>query len=152
MLFDERLFERIQDALARKEGVTDRVKLGAHMCVVNGHDFVGATNDGLVALCDEESLKKHLALKHCSPYAHSGKVQPGWVKVSMDALKTAKQLSRWVESSYTYALTLKASAEKPAAKKAAKPAAKPASKKAAKPAGKKAAKPAKKLAKAAAKR
>jgi hypothetical protein len=87
--------------------------------VVNGHDFVGAVEDGLIALCDEESLKKHLALKHCSPFTHGGKVQPGWVKVSMDALKTAKQLSRWVESSYNYASQLKAPApKKPAAKKA----------------------------------
>ncbi|MCC6575565.1 MAG: hypothetical protein IT462_17435 [Planctomycetes bacterium] len=116
MPYDPRLFERIKDALARKVDWTEKDALGGRVCIVNGREFIGAVEDGLIALCDAESLQRHLALKHCSEFKLKDKVQPGWVKVSMDALKTAKQLSRWVEAAYTYCMTLPA---KSGAKKAA---------------------------------
>lgn len=106
MPYDERLFERMLDALERKEGWSEKNMFGGRVCVVNGHPFVGAVDGGLIALCTEEALKKHLELKHCTQFADKGKAQRGWVKVSMDALKTAKQLSRWVDASFTYASTL----------------------------------------------
>ena len=106
MPYDERLFERMLDALERKEAWSEKNMFGGRVCVVNGHPFVGAVDGGLIALCTEEALRKHLELKHCSPFQHAGKEQPGWVKVSMDALKTAKQLSRWVDASYTVASAL----------------------------------------------
>ncbi len=106
MPYDPRLFERIKDALARKTDWTERDGLGGRVCVVNGREFIGAVEDGLIALCDEEALQRHLALKHCSQFIYNGKTQPNWVKVSMDALKTAKQLSRWVEASFTYTMAL----------------------------------------------
>jgi hypothetical protein len=106
MTYDERLFERMLDALERKEGWSEKDLYGGRVCVVNGRPFIGAIEGGLIALCTEDALRKHLELKHCAPFEWAGKPQPGWVKVSMDALKTAKQLSRWVEASYTYAGTL----------------------------------------------
>ncbi len=106
MSYDPRLFERIKDALARKTDWSEKDALGGRVCVVNGREFIGAVEDGLISLCDDESLQRHLALKHCSTFSYKNKVQKGWVKVSMDALKTAKQLSRWVEASYNYASTL----------------------------------------------
>jgi hypothetical protein len=106
MTYDERLFERMLDALERKEGWSEKDLYGGRVCVVNGRPFIGAIDGGLIALCPEDALRKHLELKHCAPFEFGGKPQAGWVKVSMDALKTAKQLSRWVEASYTYAGTL----------------------------------------------
>ncbi|KAA0215137.1 hypothetical protein EDM80_05695 [bacterium] len=132
MGYDPRLFERIKDALMRKTGWSEHDALGGRTCVVNGRDFVGAVEDGLIALCEKEALQKHLALKHCSQYAHKNKAVEGWVKVSMDALKTAKQLSRWVEASFNYAMTMPPPAAKPAKKAAAKKPARAASKKPAK--------------------
>ncbi|MBX3475869.1 MAG: hypothetical protein KF754_15985 [Planctomycetes bacterium] len=106
MGYDPRLFERVLDALARKDGWTEKDLYGGRVCIRNGRPFVGTIEDGVIALCDAESLEKHLQLKHCAPFVVNGKVQAGWVKVSMDALKTAKQLSRWVESSYLLAGTM----------------------------------------------
>lgn len=106
MGYDERLFERMLDALERKEGWSEKNHFGGRVCVVNGRPFVGAVDGGLIALCNEDALRKHLELKHCTPFEHGGKEQPGWVKVSMDALKTAKQLSRWVDASFTHVNTL----------------------------------------------
>ncbi|MCC7508982.1 MAG: TfoX/Sxy family protein [Planctomycetes bacterium] len=111
MAYDERLFERVKDVLERKPGWTEKNLFGGRVYVLNGHPFIGAVDDGLIALCDEDSRKKHLELKHCSAFTHAGKAQPGWVLVSMEALKTAKQLSRWVEASFTHAQTLKAPAK-----------------------------------------
>lgn len=128
MGYDPRLFERVLDALARKEGWTEKDMYGGRVCIRNGRPFVGTLDDGVIALCDAESRAKHLLLKHCSPFLVNGKEQPGWVKVALDALKTAKQLSRWVESSYTLASTLPPA--KPVARKAAPKKAKPAAKKA----------------------
>lgn len=103
MPYDERLFERIQDALERKEGWTEKSMYGGRVCLVNGTPFVGVVEGGIIALCTEGARAKHLELKHCSPFAPKGKELPGWVKVSMDALKTAKQLSRWVDGGYNVA-------------------------------------------------
>ncbi|MCA8910326.1 MAG: TfoX/Sxy family protein [Planctomycetes bacterium] len=106
MGYDERLFERMLDALERKDGWSEKNLYGGRVCVVNGHPFIGAVDGGLIALCTEDALRKHLELKHCTPFQFDGKEQKGWVKVSMDALKTAKQLSRWVDASFTHASTL----------------------------------------------
>jgi hypothetical protein len=114
---DPRLFERVQDALARKDGWTEKDMYGGRVCIRNGRPFFGTLIDGVIALCDDGSREKHLQLKHCSPFLINGKEQPGWVKVSMDALKTAKQLSRWVESSYTLAGTMAPPKATPAGKK-----------------------------------
>ena len=116
MSYDERLFERMLDALERKEGWSEKNLYGGRVCVVKGHPFVGAVDGGLIALCPEDALAKHLELKHCSPFTVDGKAQPGWVKVSMDALKTAKQLSRWVDASYQHAAAMEAAKPKPRAK------------------------------------
>lgn len=122
MGYDPRLFERVLDALARKDGWTEKDMFGGRVCIHNGRPFIGTLEDGVIALCDEDSRGKHLQLKHCSPFILDGKEQAGWVKVSMDALKTAKQLSRWVESGYLQAgaMTPPRAAKKPARK--AKPA------------------------------
>lgn len=123
MGYDPRLFERVLDALARKDGWSEKEMFGGRVCVRNGHPFIGTLSDGVIALCDEESRARHLALKHCSPFLHGGKELTGWVKVSLEALKTAKQLSRWVEASYALAGNL-APAKKARPKPAAKPRAK----------------------------
>ncbi|MBZ0136920.1 MAG: TfoX/Sxy family protein [Planctomycetes bacterium] len=106
MSYDERLFERMRDVLERKEGWTEKNLFGGRVYQVNGKPFIGAVEGGLIALCPEDALRKHLELKHCAPFKHGGKEQTGWVLVSMDALKTAKQLSRWVESSFAHASAL----------------------------------------------
>lgn len=106
MGYDPRLFERVQDALARKDGWTEKDMFGGRVCIRNGRPFVGTLSDGVIALCDAASREKHLQLKHCSPFIINGKEQAEWIKVSLDALKTAKQLSRWVEASYNLAGTL----------------------------------------------
>lgn len=127
MGYDPRLFERVLDALARKDGWSEKDMFGGRVCIRNGRPFIGTLEDGVIALCDDDSRAKHLVLKHCSPFVHAGKEQPGWIKVSLEALKTAKQLSRWVEASYTLASTMAppkaaprkspAKAKKPKAKK-----------------------------------
>lgn len=108
MAYDERLLERMREALARKQGWTEKDLYGGRVCGLPGQPFVGVVEHGLIALCTDEDLKKHLQLKHCQPFAPKGKALPGWVLVSMDALKTAKQLSRWVEAGYARAIELKA--------------------------------------------
>ena len=144
MAYDERLFERMRDALARKQGWIEKDMYGGRMCLLNGRPFIGVVEGGVVALCEEVARRAFLALKHCAPFFDRGKEMPGWVKVSLEALKTAKQLSRWVEAAFQIAGSLPAQPEakpaaprKPAVKKAAakaggakKPAAKkPAAKK-----------------------
>jgi hypothetical protein len=107
MAYDERLFERIRDVLERKSGWSEKNQFGGRVYVLNGRPFIGAVEGGLIALCDKDSLKKHLELRHCTPFNHKGKEQKGWVLVNMEALKTAKQLSRWVEASFAHAEGLK---------------------------------------------
>ncbi|MBE7493040.1 MAG: TfoX/Sxy family protein [Planctomycetes bacterium] len=120
MPYDPRLFERVLDVLARKDGWTEKAMFGGRVCVRNGHPFIGTLDDGVIALCDEPTRQKHLTLKHCSAFVHGGRELPGWVKVSLEALKTAKQLSRWVEASYALAGALPP--PRPARKAASKPA------------------------------
>ena len=103
MTYDERLFERITDALERKEGWTEKDMYGGRVCLVDGTPFIGVVEGGIIALCTDGAREKHLELKHCSPFSYKGKELPGWVHVSMEALKTAKQLSRWVDAGYNLA-------------------------------------------------
>lgn len=112
MAYDERLFERVRDVLERKPGWSEKNLYGGRVYVLNGHPFIGAVDDGLIVRCDADSLRRHLELKHCSTFGWKGKQQPGWVLVNMEALKTAKQLSRWVEAGYALAAV-----RKPAKKK-----------------------------------
>jgi hypothetical protein len=106
MAYDERLFERMRDVLERKNGWSEKALYGGRVYVLNGHPFVGAVEDGLIALCDNGALSKHLELKHCSEFVWRDKQLDGWVLVEMNALKTARQLSRWVEAAYNHASEL----------------------------------------------
>src|SRR5690606_7314153 len=105
-----------------KAGWTEKNLYGGRVCLVNGRPFVGAVDGGLIALCPDDALAKHLELKHCTPFTQDGKALPGWVKVNMEALKTAKQLSRWVDASFQHAAAMQAAPKAP--KKSSKPAAK----------------------------
>jgi hypothetical protein len=106
MGYDARLFERMRDVLERKTGWSERDQYGGRVYVLNGRAFLGAVDDGLIVLCDDDTRERHLQLRHCAPFVWARKDQPGWVLVDMSALKTAKQLSRWVEASYSHASEL----------------------------------------------
>lgn len=103
MPYDSRLHERIQDALERKDDWSEKNLYGGRVFLLDGQPFVGVVEGGIIAMCSDEARRRHLELKHCTPFKHKGKELDGWVKVDMEALKTAKQLSRWVEAGYTYA-------------------------------------------------
>jgi hypothetical protein len=106
MGYDARLFERMRDALERKQGWSERDQFGGRVYVLNGNAFLGAVEDGLIALCGADACGRHLQMRHCAPFVWRGKGLPDWVLVDMSALKTAKQLSRWVEASYSHASEL----------------------------------------------
>lgn len=103
MGYDERLFERITDALERKDDWTEKDMFGGRVCLTGGIPFIGVVEGGIVALTPENARSKHLELRHCSPFIYRGKELTEWTHVSMEALKTAKQLSRWVDAAYNYA-------------------------------------------------
>jgi hypothetical protein len=115
MSYDTRLMERTREALHRRPGWTEKDFHGGRVCVLRGRPFLGVVPAGLVVRCDEDARAKFLALNHCSTFAPDGRALPGWVTVNREALKTVKQLSRWVEVAWAHA---EAATPQPAPKRA----------------------------------
>ena len=65
MGYDERLFERMLDALERKEGWSEKNQFGGRVCVVKGRPFIGAVDGAAEAVGDDQHRIVGFALRAC---------------------------------------------------------------------------------------
>ena len=109
MAYDEELAERVRQALAGEDGLTEKRMFGGLAFLVRGNMAVAASGQGGLMVridpADAESLTREA---HVSRMEMRGRAMDGWLRVAAAAVDSAEDLQRWVDTGVAYARSLPA--------------------------------------------
>jgi len=107
MAYDEDLANRIRELIAAEPGVTETKMFGGLAFLIGGNMAVAASGQGgLLVRADPEASDDLLTSKGVKPMEMRGRQMQGWLRVDDDAVRTKRQLERWVRIGVGYAGTL----------------------------------------------
>ena len=90
-------------------GLTEKKMFGGLAFLIGGNMAVAASGQGgLLVRADPETSETLLASKGVQPMEMRGRQMQGWLRVDDDAVRTKRQLERWVRVGVGYAGTLPA--------------------------------------------
>ena len=109
MAYDEELAYRIRDLLVDESDITEKKMFGGLAFLVGGKMAVSASGQGGVLVrVDPTNSDKVVATTPARPMEMRGREMQGWLRVDAEAVRTKRQLAKWVEMGMTYARTLPA--------------------------------------------
>jgi hypothetical protein len=107
MAQDEKLNQRIRDALDDRPGITEQSMFGGLCFLYNGNMTCGCdTKHGLSVRVGPDQYEKTLKLKHCREMDLTGVSLKGLVFVDPEGYKTKASLARWIERGLAFTSTL----------------------------------------------
>ena len=99
MAYDEDLANRIRELVAAENGVDEKRMFGNMSVAASGRG-------GLMVRVPPAETDKLLTREHVEPMVMAGREARGWLRVSVDGVKTKRQLQSWVSRGVDYAKTL----------------------------------------------
>jgi hypothetical protein len=109
MAYDEELANRIRELIAVERGVEEKRMFGGLAFLVNGNMSVAASGrGGLMVRVPPAETEKLLTRDHVEPMVMAGRETRGWIRVSIEGVKTKRQLQAWVSRGVEYAKSLPA--------------------------------------------
>lgn len=109
MPFDEKLADRIREAIADKGDIEEK-KMFRGMCfMLNGKMCICVSNDEMMCRIDPDLYETVMEKTGVRPMVHNGKTMKGFVYVSQDQIKSKKEFDYWVNLSLAFNKTAKAS-------------------------------------------
>lgn len=110
MAYDENLAKRIRGVLKGKKGIVEKKMFGGVSFLLKGNMVSGVLSDDLVVRFDPDKTEELLKRPSARPFdpfnKRPGKPMKGWILVAQKGVKTAKDLSDWVELGVDYASSL----------------------------------------------
>jgi TfoX/Sxy family transcriptional regulator of competence genes len=106
MAYDQKLADRVRDALGTTRGVTERKMFGGVAFMVRGNMCCGVIDEKLMVRVGPDAYDGALKLIHARPMDFSGKAMRGFVYVSAEGTKTARQVRTWVGRGLEFVRTL----------------------------------------------
>ncbi len=107
MAYDEHLAARLRALLEGERGLTEKRMFGGLAFLIGGNMAIAASGQGgLLVRADPEDSASLLASKGVEPMEMRGRPMRGWLRVDDDAVRTKRQLERWVRVGVGYARTL----------------------------------------------
>jgi TfoX/Sxy family transcriptional regulator of competence genes len=109
MAYDEDLANRIRDLLADEAHLTEKKMFGGLAFLIGGNMAVAASGQGGILVRVEPAQSDALVAKtNARLMEMRGRQMQGWLRVDPEALRTKRQLAKWVELGTTYARSLPA--------------------------------------------
>jgi TfoX/Sxy family transcriptional regulator of competence genes len=109
MAYDERLANRVRDAVAGEPGVTEKRMFGGLAFLVRGNMAVSASSQGGLLLridpADAQTLTERPGVRR---FEMRGREMDGWLRVDSEAVVGDEDLQRWVDTGLAYARSLPA--------------------------------------------
>ncbi len=102
MAYDEKLADRIREALSHLYKVEEKKMFGGLCFMVDDKMCVGVEKNRMMVRLDPQKYDEVLEKEGCTPMDFSGKVMKGFVFVSDDALTTNKDLEYWMNLALDY--------------------------------------------------
>jgi TfoX/Sxy family transcriptional regulator of competence genes len=109
MVYDEKLAERVRAILAELRGVTEKRLMGTLAFMVNGAMCCSVAGDGLLVRIAAEERDRVLGESFVSPMKLGARTMKGFVRVSLEGLRTRATLARWIERGIAAAMHRKES-------------------------------------------
>ena len=107
MAYDEELAARIRELMLDEDGVREQKMFGGLAFLVAGHMTVAASGQGgLLVRVDPAESDELVATTAADEAVMRGRPMTGWLRVSADAVRTKRELRRWVDRSVRYARSL----------------------------------------------
>ena len=114
MAFDEKLSDRIRQALLKIPKVEEKFMFGGVCYMVNGKMCVGVSKDEMMCRIDPEKYEEALEKPGCREMVFTGRPMKGYVFVNKEGLKTSKQFDYWINLCLDFNSKAKASKKKKA--------------------------------------
>ncbi len=106
MAYDEGLTQRIREALADADGLSERRMFGGIAFMLHGNMAVGISGDELMVRVGPEAYDEALAQPHARVFDMTGRVMRGWVVVAAEGIADDGALGDWVRRGADYARSL----------------------------------------------
>ena len=106
MAYDEGLAQRIREALADADGLSERRMFGGIAFMLHGNMAVGISGDELMVRVGPEAYDEALAQPHARVFDMTGRVMRGWVVVEAEGIADDVALGEWVRHGADYARSL----------------------------------------------
>lgn len=109
MAYDEKLADRIREAVAHLPKVEEKKMFGGVCFMVNGKMCVGVVKDEM--MCRINPDKDGIALEKygCRPMDFTGRPMKGYVFISGEGMKTKKDFDYWIDLALDFNKKAKAS-------------------------------------------
>ena len=109
MAYDEDLAQRIRALVATRGSISEKKMFGGIAFLVGGNMAVAASGQGgILVRVDPEQSDRLVATTKATVAVMRGRPMGGWLRVAPDHLRTARQLTPWVERGISYAGSLPA--------------------------------------------
>ncbi len=113
MAYDEKLNQRIREALKGKRGIAEKNMFGGLCFFHNGNMLCGADQKhGLMVRVGPEQYEDTLKLKHARKMDITGNPMKGLIFVDSDGYKTKALLIKWINKGLAFTRTLPKKVEK----------------------------------------
>ena len=109
MAYDEKLADRIRQLLSTERGLTEQRMFGGLAFLIGGNMAVGVSGQGgLLIRVDPDESDGLIAKTTARPMEMRGREMRGWLRVGADAVRTKRELAKWVDRGTSYARSLPA--------------------------------------------
>lgn len=106
MAYSEELASRIEDAIAARDGVTQRKMFGGVAWMVNGNMACGTLGENLMVRLAPDDAEVALSEPGVGPMEFTGRPMRGFVTVEAEGIADDRELARWVDAGADHAASL----------------------------------------------
>ena len=112
MAYDEKLAERMREALAHLSPIEEKEMMGGLSFLYNGKMCVGIIKDEMMCRIDPAIHDMAVEKQGCRIMDFTGRPMKGWVMVDETGIKTRKELDYWIGLALDYNKKAKSSRKK----------------------------------------
>ena len=112
MAYNEKLADRIREALVDIPKVEEKLMFGGSCFMVNGKMCVGVVKDEMMCRIDPALDEVVLEKTGCRPMDFTGRPMKGYIFISAEGMKTKKNFDYWIQLCLDFNLKAKASKKK----------------------------------------
>lgn len=117
MPFNEKLSDRIREALADQSAVEEKYMFGGVCYMLNGKMCIGVAGDEMMCRIGPKAYEAALERPGCREMVFTGKPMKGYVFVADEGMRSAKDFRYWVDLCVSFNSEAKASPQKASVKK-----------------------------------
>lgn len=98
MAYPEAFADRVREALAPRDGITEKPMFGARAWMLHGNMACAATDEGLLVRLAPDDVERALLEPHVGRMEMGGRTMGGFVLVAEEGVASDEALQGWVDA------------------------------------------------------